>query len=387
MIRVQLTRIQRLAIGILVCLPIWAQAGSANRGNTQAGSANGSTTQAGSPNRVAYSSGTFYPVTDAHIRYGGRADASTAGELRFWGPGAYMQIHFEGNACQVYLKDQQYGGRHNWIQIAVDGETPYRLQTRSGSDTLNIEARLKSSSHVLIICKNTETQVGYLGFAGVRCKRLLDLPTAPAHRIEFIGNSITCGASSDMSIHPCGQGDYYDQENAFYSYGPLTAKSLNADYVLTSVSGIGLMHSCCNMKIIMPQVFDKINLAGDSINWDFSKYQPDVVTVCLGQNDNIQDSATFCGNYIAYLHTLRGHYPKADLICLSSPMADAKLTAFMQKCLTAIKASIQKEGDQKVYTYFYQHWYHHGCGGHPDLQEHKAIAAELTAFIQKTEGW
>lgn len=375
MIQAQWTRIQILAIGFMAltaAAPTIAMAAAARVGSTPSSRSG---------------AGNFYPAGDSHIRYGGRADQSTPGEIRFWGPGAYMQIHFEGSSCLIYLKDQQYGGRHNWIQIAVDGETPYRLQTRSGSDTLNIEARLKSSSHVLVICKNTETQVGYLGFAGVRCKKLLDLPGTPAHKIEFIGNSITCGAASDMSIHPCGQGDYFDQSNAYYSYGSLTARSLNADYVLTAVSGIGLIHSCCNMKINMPQVFDKINLAGDTINWDFSKYQPDVVTICLGQNDGIQDSAAFCGAYVSFLHTLRGHYPKADFICLTSPMADAKLMAFMQKCLTAVSAFVQNEGDHKVYTYFYQKWYHHGCGGHPDLQEHKAIAAELTAFIQKTEGW
>jgi hypothetical protein len=332
--------------------------------------------------------GTFYPANDAHIRITGRVDLSNPLEPRFWASGAYLQVKFEGSGCQVYLKDQVlYGHNHNYIEVSVDGETPYRLQMRTMSDTLTIEARLKGSSHLLTICKNTESGIGYLAFAGIRCKKLLDLPGIPPHKMEFIGNSITCGSGSDMSIKPCGQGEWYDQHNAFLSYGPTTARALNAQWSLSSVSGIGLIHSCCKMTITMPDVFEKVDMRDDSIAWDFSKYQPDVVTVCLGQNDGIQDSTTFCSAYVAFIHTLRSHYPGADIICLTSPMADTKLTAVLKKYIASVAASVQQAGDRKVFTYFFQQWYHHGCGGHPDLQEHKAIAAELTAFIQKTEGW
>jgi hypothetical protein len=68
-------------------------------------------------------------------------------------------------------------------------------------------------------------------------------------------------------------------------------------------------------------------------------------------------------------------------------MADPKLTPVLRKYVGAVTAAVQKEGDPKVYCYFFQQWYHHGCGGHPDMQEHKAIAAELEAFIRKTMNW
>lgn len=337
---------------------------------------------------AARSGGTVYGADDPHIRYTGRVDFSNPKQPRFWAPGVYFQVKFEGPSCQVFLKDEVlYGHSHNYIEVQVDDETPYRLQTRTQSDTLTIEAHLKAGSHVLTLCKNTESGIGYLGITGIRCRKLLDLPPAPTRKIEFIGNSITCGASSDLSVKPCGQGEWYDQHNAFLSYGPLTARALGAQWSLSAVSGIGLIHSCCNMTITMPEVFDKVNMRADSTTWDFSRYQPDVVTICLGQNDGIQDSTAFCGAYVQFLHRLRGYYPGATLVCLTSPMADPKLTAVLKKYLGSVVVEAQREGDKKVVAFFYSKWYHHGCGGHPDLVEHKGIAGELTAFLKQTMGW
>lgn len=330
----------------------------------------------------------FYGADDPHIRYTGRVDFSNPKEPHFWQSGVYVEVRFEGPTCQLLLKDEVlYGKWHNYIEIQVDDETPYRLQTRGKSDTLTIEARIKAGSHRLVLCKNTETGLGYLGLAGVRCKKLLDLPPAPPHRVEFIGNSITCGAGSDLSVKTCGQGDWFEQDNAFLSYGPLTARALNAQWSLSAVSGIGLIHSCCNMSITMPQVFDKMNMKFDSVRWDFSRYQPDVVTICLGQNDGIQDSAAFCGAYVHFLQELRGHYPSATFVCLTSPMAEAKLSAVLKRYVAAVASEAQRAGDKRVFSYAFHKWYHHGCGGHPDLVEHKEIAGELTAFIKQTMNW
>lgn len=141
------------------------------------------------------------------------------------------------------------------------------------------------------------------------------------------------------------------------------------------------------MAITMPDVFDKVNMRADTIAWDFQRYIPDVVTVCLGQNDGIQDSTTFCSAYVHFIHTLRRHYPEARIICLTSPMAEEKLRVVMRRYLGGVVAEMHKEGDDKISSYFFSGWYHHGCGGHPDLEEHQAIAGELTAYIRMVTGW
>jgi lysophospholipase L1-like esterase len=223
--------------------------------------------------------------------------------------------------------------------------------------------------------------------AGIRCEELLQPLPKPQRKIECIGNSITCGTGSDASSIPCGQGKWQDQHNAWFSYGAVMARDLNAQFHLSSVSGIGLIRSCCDMNITMPQVFDKVSMRNDSIQWNFTNYQPDVVTVCLGQNDGVQDSAKFCLNYISFIQQLRGYYPNAQIILLSSPMADAGLKAFMKKTLTAVMKKVNEEGDKKVTTFFFSKQYNSGCDDHPDLAEHQQIAEKLTAAVKKIMKW
>ncbi len=329
----------------------------------------------------------FFAADNPNIQYIGRIDFTNPKLPRFWQPGVYINVKFSGSYCEVILNDEVlWGKNHNYLEIVIDGVAK-RIQTKTAHDTIIIAEGLSDGTHTLTICKNTEANIGYLELVGIRCKKLLKPEPKSKRKIEFIGNSITCGASSDMSAIPCGKGVWQDQHNAYMAYGPVTARTLQASYHLSSVSGIGLMHSCCGMNIIMPPVFDKISMRNDTINWNFSKYQPDVVTVCLGQNDGIQDSAAFCDNYLSFIKQLRGYYPKAQLILLSSPMASGNLKQFMVSSLTAIKKKVNSKGDKKVGTFFFAKQYTGGCDYHPSLEEHTLIANELTVAIKKLMKW
>ncbi|MVT11467.1 SGNH/GDSL hydrolase family protein [Chitinophaga tropicalis] len=331
---------------------------------------------------------TFFKANNPLIQYTGRIDMADASAPKFWQPGVYIRAKFKGSYCNVVINDEiLYGTSHNYIAIQVDSLPVQRLQTTGKHNVITAATGLSDEEHTITICKNTEAGIGYLQFLGLQCKALLPLPAPPSRKIELIGNSITCGMGSDLSVVPCGKGQWYDQNNAYMAYGPLTARRLDAQWQLSSVSGIGLIHSCCDMKITMPRVFDKVNMREDSIKWDFSRYQPDVVTVCLGQNDGKQDSVAFCGAYVQFIDTLRKHYPSATIICLTSPMADAELTKVLQRYLMGVVNAVNSKGDRNVYRYFFSKRYHNGCGDHPDLAEHQQIADELTACIKRIKKW
>jgi hypothetical protein len=141
------------------------------------------------------------------------------------------------------------------------------------------------------------------------------------------------------------------------------------------------------MNIIMPQVFDKVSMRNDTIHWDFKNYQPDVVTICLGQNDGIQDSTMFCDNYISFLKTLRVYYPGSVFILLSSPMANDSLRNFMKTTITSVQQLMNNNGDEKIYSYVFNQQYSSGCDYHPSLDEHRMIAKELTTFVKEIMSW
>lgn len=329
----------------------------------------------------------LFPANHAAIQYTGRVDFSNAAEPLFWQPGVQVHFGFTGDSCGIIITDEQrWGTSHNYIQLIVDS-TEQRIRLEKQTDTIWVKSEAGIREHDVSLIKNTEANIGYLSIRGIITRKLLPAKPLPARKIEFIGNSITCGMGSDISEIPCGKGQWYDQHNAAKSYGALTANALQAQYYLSSVSGIGLMHSCCGMEITMPQVFNKISMHLDSLPWNFQRYQPDLLVICLGQNDGIQDSTVFVNNYIRFVQQLRTYYPQTQFICITSPMADDALRAFLKGALKGVIQQLHHTGDKLVDSFIFEKQYTGGCDFHPSLSEHREIAAQLTAFIRQKMKW
>lgn len=327
----------------------------------------------------------FIEANHEFIQYTGRIDFSNPKKPKIWAPGVYIKAKFKGTACNVVINDE--GHSLNYIEILIDDHKPSRIQMKQKENIIKAAEGLSPGEHTITICKNTETNIGYIEFIGLECEDLLPLSSKPERRIEFIGNSITCGTGSDLSETACQKGKWHDQHNAYMSYGPTAARKLNAEWHLTAYSGIGLIQSCCNLTITMPQIFDKVNLhTQNSIPWDFNKYQPHVVTICLGQNDGIQDSLQFCGAYVNFIENIRNRYPDAHIVCLTSPMADANLTRGLKNYLTGVVDYAGKR-DKKLHKYFFSRSYNGGCDGHPDLSEHQLLADELAGYLGELMRW
>ncbi len=331
---------------------------------------------------------TYYSGGDKLVSYTGRIDFSEKKAPKFWASGAYLQIKFKGTYCIALIDDQvRWDKIHNYIEIVIDDSITRRIQLKEKSNRLVLAENLPAGNHTITIAKNSEAENGYIQVRGIICTKLIATGKKKKRKIECIGDSITCGAASDESEIPCGKGDWHDQHNAWLAYGPRTARNLNAQWHLSSVSGIGLIHSCCNKTMVMPEVYDKINIPGDSLPWNFNNYQPDVVTICLGQNDGIQDSTAFCNAYIDFAQRLRSYYPKTTLIFLTSPMASPELKKVLTNYTTAVRDYFLNKGDKRVGSYVFKGRYTNGCGSHPSVAEHGQIAAELTAYLQQRMNW
>jgi lysophospholipase L1-like esterase len=330
----------------------------------------------------------LFKANNNNLQYFGRIDFTDPLKPKFWSPGVYILAKFKGTSCEVLINDEvKDDNTHNYIEIAIDDNPPFRVQTTGKENVIKAADGLTNGEHIIIVCKDTESGIGYLEFVGLKCEQLLPPPSKPERKVEYIGDSITTGTGIDVAKSPCNTGAWYDQHNAYMSYGARTSRALNAQWQLTAVAGIGMIHSCCDMNIVMPDVFDKTFLRDNKDPWNFNRYQPDVVTICLGQNDGVKDSTQFCSAYAQFIGTVRKSYPKADIICLSSPMANEKLSAVLKRYLTGITVHMNSSGDQKVYKYFFSKQFHQGCGGHPDMEEQAQIASELTTYIKQVEEW
>ncbi len=315
------------------------------------------------------------------------------GGMELIGSASHVGVSFTGKACEVDVLVPG-GALHNYVQYELDGMYEKKLRV-SGRQTVVIEAA-GAGVHRLWLYKAGEAMSGPLIIERVRGEALKTLKRPLGPVIEFIGNSITCGAMSDTSESPCGVGDYVDHHNAYYAYGPRAARALGVEYMLSSVSGIGIYRNWNSDGPTMPQVYEKAGLdVSDGRSWDFGKVRPAVVCIALGTNDLSHgdgkrarlpfDSAVFVTTYLAFVNRVKGKYPDAQIALLSSAMVHGEDGLLLQRCLRAVKAGIDAlyPSGKRVAVFDFAPMRAAGCGGHPSVEDHAVLAQELVPFLKE----
>ena len=314
------------------------------------------------------------------------------GELQLVSSGVHFGFTFEGTVCTLYVASP---GQHNYLQYELDGVYAQRLRIDNKTIQPLIITAPNSGKHTILIYKATEAHTGPVHIQQVAASNIKALPQPKKTIIEFIGNSITCGAAADPSDVPCGKGSYHDQHNAYMAYGPRVARSLGTEFVLSSVSGIGIYRNWNSDGPAMPQVYQNTHFqTGDGNPWNFKLFTPQVVSIALGTNDFSNgdgkqprkpfDSAAFVSNYIHFVNIVKSKYPRAQIVLLSSPMVHGDKNKLLQNCITAVKESIDATHptDKKVAIYFFKPMQAQGCTGHPSVEDHAVLAKELEPFFK-----
>ncbi|GAB3639080.1 SGNH/GDSL hydrolase family protein [Hymenobacter arcticus] len=325
----------------------------------------------------------------------GRSLLNRAQQLELISSAAHVGFSFEGRECRIFAALPS-GQGHNYLQYELDGVYQKRLRVEGTSAAPLVLTAPTAGRHTVWIYKATEAHTGPIAIQKISANNIKALrpPTAPL--IEFIGNSITCGAAADPSEVPCGTGDYHDQHNAYQAYGPRVARALHANFLLSSVSGIGAYRNWNSDGPTMPQVYEKVDFqAANSQRWNFATYTPAVVSIALGTNDFSNgdgkttrlpfDSVRFVTSYAQFVQLVKAKYPQARIALLSSPMISGKSRATLQNCLTAIKSKTDAAypAAKPVAVYFFQPMTAHGCSGHPNVEDHAILAKELAPFFEK----
>lgn len=325
----------------------------------------------------------------------GRTILDDRQDLELISSAAHVGFSFEGVSCAVAVFIPSWLD-HNYLQYELDGVYQKRIRINAQSaEPITITAT-KSGKHTVWIYKATEAHTGPVMIKSVHGNNIQALTRPDAPLIEFIGNSITCGAASDPSDVPCGTGLYHDQHNAYMAYGPRVARALGANYLLSSVSGIGIYRNWNSDGPTMPQVYEKVDFHDTtSIQWNFARYSPQVVSIALGTNDFSQgdgksprlpfDSAAFVQGYIRFVQLVKAKYPAAQIALLSSPMLNGDARQLLQNCLATIKKQIDTlyPADKPVALYFFQPMQPRGCSSHPNVEDHAILASELTPFFRQ----
>ncbi|MDN3658732.1 GDSL-type esterase/lipase family protein [Ferruginibacter paludis] len=307
----------------------------------------------------------------------------------------HFGFSFEGKDCQVVASIANTQDR-NYLQYELDGVYQKRIKVSKNSHVPLVISAGEDGKHIVWIYKATEAHTGAIIIEKIIGQSVKAIKPKSAPLIEFIGNSITCGAAADTSEVPCGTGEYHDQHNAYYAYGPRVARELKTNFILSSVSGIGIYRNWNSDAPVMPQVYEKADFQeSSSAMWDFKLYTPRIVSIALGTNDFSNgdglkkrlpfDSGIFVSSYIQFVQLVKSKYPVAQIALLSSAMVNGSNRILLQNCLLAVQKNIDElyPADKKVAVFFFEPMQATGCGGHPSVAEHAILAEELIPFFRK----
>ena len=349
--------------------------------------------------------GTVVSASDPHILYAGRISFTNPERPAFNFPGIQIRAAFEGTSLRMIAKPKS-----GYFMAQIDNAEPFKVSFMGERDSVvTLATALPEGTHqvrLMYAIEGYEMYPEFWGFVLDKGKKLVDAPAFPDRKIEFIGNSITCGYGNEGLKKE--EGFDYATENHYYSYASLTARALEAQHWVVARSGIGAYRNYGGPKAgtpdsNMPVQYEYTGYAPDpelrrkggfdSERWDFSRYQPDVVCINLGTNDlstNNYDVKLLKQGYQTLLKMVRQHNPQAKIVFLCGSMLLDKELEIAKKILDEIAAEANKAGDKQVYHFDFT--YQNGSLGygndyHPSIWQHEKMAAELTAYLRSLMQW
>ena len=335
----------------------------------------------------------------------GRTDTTKDGNVILVGSASSVELSFVDTSFTFYLKSLNRDGKHAFVTLVLNGKDLGRKRVEDTATKFTIAGN-KGDRNFLDIYKATEAANGGVEVitpsntdksSVIEDSATTNIFSRVTKRIEFIGNSITCGYGADLSI-PCGSGEWFDQSSAYWAYGPQLARMLNVNFMLSSVSGIGMYRNWNDehqAEPIMPDVYENLYLNRDSTKkYNFS-FHPDIISICLGTNDLSDgdgkkprlpfNAEKYISNYVAFIQMLYSHNPQAQMVLLNSPMITGAKRLTMDSCLDAVKAAFVNDRQHKpiLIFHFSNKIVPHGCASHPDIQDHTQMANEMYPFFKK----
>lgn len=325
----------------------------------------------------------------------GRFQLNQQQELELISSAVHFGVSFEGETCVLNVKGDHPKG-HNYLQYELDGVYQKRIRIEGADATAVTIKASGNTKHNVWFYKATEAHTGPIKILSVTAKKALALSRPSLPVIEFIGNSITCGAAADPSEVPCGKGEYHDQHNAYMAYGPRIARALKTNFMVSSVSGIGIYRNWNGDGAPMPKVYEHLDFRiGTTEQWNFNLYTPKVVSIALGTNDLSNgdgktprmpfDTTACIAGYVKFIQLVKSKYPRARIALLNSPMVGGASGLILDQCIISVKQKVDAlyPSDKPVATYFFKPVSAHGCTGHPSVEDHDLLAQQLLPFFKK----
>lgn len=272
-----------------------------------------------------------------------------------------------------------------YVKVFVDG-IEQRFPISNGSEKTIVDT-LSEGVHTATVLKITEG-VDKLLFKELTIlgsePKLLDAPAPKSRRIEFFGDSITCGygvlAEQSVTVY-----NTYEQDST-KAYAFLTAAAFDAEIRSECISGQGIICNCDGkVDYEIPKFF--MHSSRTKEKHDHSSWTPDVVVINAGTNDvggGIANEIITEGA-INFILSVRNHYPSAKIVWFYGMMMNGYISA-LEKAVKTVNLT-----DKDVYFLTCESIFDRtgetGAVGHPNELGQRRGADELIAKISEITGW
>ncbi len=311
-----------------------------------------------------------FSASDEYVKEIGRTYYSEDGVLWLAQSASGAEFTFNGTSASVVLKGDSNAasswGKDNYARyvIYVNGEKTDDAMMNEASRTVEIFSSDSEKETTVKILKVSECVNSTLGIESINVTSIGNIhPTEEKElKIEFIGDSITCGYGVDDEVK-----EHHfktDTEDATKAYAVKTAALLNADYSLVSFSGHGIISGYSgDGKIHADQTvspfYTKVgktyggkcgSVSVGDVDWDFKSFVPDVIVINLGTNDDsytgtdTEKQRAYIDGYIDFLGVVRENNPDAHILCTLGVMGDRLYPSIE----TAVSEYTAKTGDSKI---------------------------------------
>ena len=331
--------------------------------------------------------------SDPNLAYIGRVSLTNPAKAVFTYPGIQLLADFTGTSIDLIAKPGS-----GYFMVEIDKMEPFKVRSTDRDSIVKLAENLPEGVHNLTLTYVNEGLVMKPEIYGLLIdddSELAGYPELPERKIEFIGNSITCGLGNEGN--PNAKKFDYSMQNQFYTYEAIASRELDAQCFVVARSGIGIYRNnngnVRGDKNNFQAVYPYVQFGTSGEKWDFTRYTPDVVCVNLGTNDTTNpgyDIVLLTSAYKKFLKTLRNHYPNAKIVLLTGTMLKGKRLEDVKKAHADAIADAKLNGDNEVYTFDFtpdDGSLGKGVFNHPSRKRHEKMAEELVPFLREITGW
>lgn len=285
------------------------------------------------------------------------------------------------------------------IALDVNGKRIADRLTEKTEEILDIPGELLTGQDDIRLVKLSECTQSLFAVTGLETDGEIAPFPERNLKIEFIGDSITCGYGVEGDLTKAFT---TATENAEKAYAWIAAETLEADAVLDSFSGHGVLSGYTEGDIdtvgLVSLYYEKIGnnayrLPGgkrlQEIPWDFSRFRPDYIVINLGTNDfswtrGIPERiASYEEKYRIFLSVVRKNNPDAGLLCVLGVMG----TELNEAMVRAVKRWQKDTGDIRIRTLTVeeQNQERDGIGTdyHPSEKTQRLLAGKVADAIKE----